>query len=180
MKKVIFSILLFISIGFLNELEAQALTTTDELSHPSTFELMINDNEVLVFTNENDMQLYLESIRNNNELNTIAADKLVSTQKVYGVFGGYATKYWSKSSGYSIAQGESYKFSGSYSGIKLSFTYKNTVTTNIPANSARYSQLGIYADVTIKKYKRFYPNMHAPTYFYRKTINHSYLKVIYK
>lgn len=183
MKKFFFSIVFVVAIFFVIGFNAQAEefnTNSQEVLSSETYEIVINENESLIFETENDMQLYLQSLRSNKDLNTITADTLISTTKPNGVFGGYITPNWTKSSGYSVAQGKSYSFSASYSGIGLSFTFHNSVTTSIPANATKYSKLGMYADFTIKKYKRFYPNMSSPSYYYKKTVRNSYLRVVYK
>ena len=38
-------------------------------------------------------------------------------------------------------------------GVSLSTTYSSGVSRTLPADPSRYSRLGMYADITVRKYK---------------------------
>ena len=66
------------------------------------------------------------------------------------------TPSWSKRSSYEITKGDSVgtTFSPSKEGVaELNITRSTSVGGSIPANSSKYSRLGIYADMRSQKYK---------------------------
>lgn len=186
----------FLLFGFLGVGNAKAdevpMEVQVEVEEESEYDLKISEDTVLTFDSVEAKEAYIQS---NNDLNpennnsklvkgvSPAAgyfDKLVATYKPNQVFGGYITKNWTKASSHTIGAGRSYSFSGSYSGIGLSFSYKQSVSSTLPANKTRYSKLGMYADYTIQKYKQNTPNLSTPNYYYKKTVRSSYVNVVYK
>lgn len=63
---------------------------------------------------------------------------------------------WTRAS-YILSSGRSYSVSGSMTyegmGVSLSTTYSSGVSRTLPADPSRYSRLGMYADITVRKYK---------------------------
>lgn len=196
MKKILFSTLLGITmIGCIStsayassEDHSDSTVSFDdmELQENDSRDLKVSDDAILSFESEDDKKAYINSIEessgDDDGLSTAAQDPFrehISTKKPNGVFGGYITDNWAKSSKYTVSAGKSYGFSGSYQGVGLNFTFNNSVSTTVKANKSKYSKLGMYADYTVKKYKQYTPNM-KPSYVYEKTVRDSYIKVVYK
>ncbi|WP_350301637.1 hypothetical protein [Peribacillus frigoritolerans] len=87
------------------------------------------------------------------------------------------TNAWAKASSYTISRGKSYTISGSYSyggyNVGVSVAHNTSVSTTIPANSKKYSRLGVWADITFKRFKHV---VKSPT---GKVINTYYSNTAY-
>jgi len=118
-------------------------------------------------------------------------DTTVSTSRKNNIWVGYhsGTPNWSKASSYTLAKGKGYNVSGNYNydgiSVSIGFNYSKSVATTIPANSKKYSRLGVRGDFTFKKIKRQYYNsdygaMGKPSYRVTKIKHNYYIAPVYK
>jgi hypothetical protein len=99
------------------------------------------------------------------------------------------TNAWAKASSYTISRGKSYTISGSYSydgfNVGVSVAHNTSVSTTIPANSKKYSRLGVWSDITFKRFKHIVksPTGKVINTYYSNTaygVGAPYIKVKYK
>ncbi|WP_276910976.1 hypothetical protein [Dubosiella newyorkensis] len=90
---------------------------------------------------------------------TRVENTLISTAYPNNVFIGYSSMIgtWQKASSYTVSASYTQTASGSYNydGITIGVSVSNTSGASyiLPADSSRYSRLGIWADLTVRKYK---------------------------
>lgn len=121
---------------------------------------------------------------------TTYKETVVSSTRKNNIWVGYhsGTPNWSKASSYTITAGKSFSVSGSYNyeglNVGIGFSYQKTIATSIPANSGRYSRLGVRGDFTFKKIKRqYYVDGVAwgkPSYRVTSVRHNYYLAPVYK
>lgn len=122
---------------------------------------------------------------------TTVKNTLISSKNVSHAWIGYhsGTPDWTKASRYTLTVGKTYSATGKYSysdlDISISYSYTNTVSTAIPADSTRYSRLGIWGDLTLKKWKAVsrdnYTGAVVSTwYFGTSNVNARYIEPKYK
>lgn len=108
----------------------------------------------------------------------------ISQSTVKNVRVAYLSNAWAKASSYTVSAGKKFSGSYNYAGIDVNISFTQSVSVTIPANSAKESKLGAYADITFEKrriqyyqggslYKTEYDAV--PIKYQNKT-----LKVIYK
>ena len=99
------------------------------------------------------------------------------------------TNAWIKASSYTISRGKSYTISGSYSysgyNVGVSVSHNTSVSATIPANSKKYSRLGVWSDITFKRFKHVVksPTGKVINTYYSNTayaVGAPYIKVKYK
>ncbi|MGM7637601.1 hypothetical protein [Bacillus sp. Hm123] len=113
---------------------------------------------------------------------------LISSTRKNNLWVGYhsGTPGWSKASSYTLQNGKTYSVSGSYTysgmNINIGFSYSKSVATTIPADSKRYSRLGVWGDFTFKKYKITVTDPLGSWSYYKgeKTRHNYYIKPKYK
>lgn len=114
----------------------------------------------------------------------------IATENKNHYFVGYhsGTPNWALASQYLITNGKSYNIAGSYTfngvALNIGFSYTFSVATTIPADAARYSRLGVYADYVFKseryaEYSYGVPtgNTRVSTYCTR---TNNYIEPVYK
>lgn len=122
---------------------------------------------------------------------TTVTNTLISSKNLSHHWIGYhsGTPDWSKASRYTLTVGKTYSASGKYTysdvDISISYSYTNTVATAIPADSSKYSKLGIWGDLTVKKYKAVSKNNYTGAvvstwYFGTSTVNNRYIAPKYQ
>ncbi len=117
-------------------------------------------------------------------------DTVVSTTRKNKVWVGYhsGTPNWTKASSYTVSASTDFNVAGTYTyegiSVNIGFKYTQTVSTIIPANSSRYSRLGVRADYTFKKIKRQYYEDHVafgqPSYRVVATRHAYYIEPVYR
>ena len=69
-------------------------------------------------------------------------------------------------------------------GVSLSTTYSSGVSRTLPADPSRYSRLGMYADITVRKYKsesvdNYTRQVLSTWYSSAVTYHNKYITVVY-
>ncbi|WP_243292845.1 hypothetical protein [Bacillus sp. FJAT-47783] len=163
------------------------LISTDLISE---YELVDENGDILIFSSKEDYELHKEfmNLKDENTINLSVKNELISSVRKNHLWVGYhsGTPNWYKASRYTISKGKSYSTKGSYNyegfTIDLSFSYSTNVSATIPADSNRYSRLGVWGDFTFKKYKHStYRQGKWHSYYYvTKTRHNKYIKPKYK
>lgn len=152
------------------------------------------DNKVYEFDS---YQSYCKFQQDNNSNSwgkrTSSGTDYVSTQiwseiKYYQWIGYHSlTPNWSTASSYTLINSKTYSASGSVEShgytIGVTVSYSQSATVTYPANSSRFSKLGVYADVRASRYK--YDVYEYGTYSYTYYVNvatplEKYITVVYK
>ncbi len=117
-------------------------------------------------------------------------DTVVSTTRKNKVWVGYhpTTPNWAKASSYTLSKSSKFNISGSYTyegiTVNIGFSYTPSTSITIPANSSKYSRLGVRADYTFKKIKRQYYEDHVafgkPSYRVVATRHAYYIEPVYR
>ena len=189
MKKIFKkTISLLISITLFSSLCSPVFASDISLSIP----VQISETETWFFPTEKDYEAYLNHKQVSGDIMTCgeySKTSEVSRQTLKHKFVGYhkLTPSWTKSSSYTIAEGVSSSASlkTSYDGISftLSLTHTASVSTTIPANSKKYSRLGISGDFLVKHMRTDYFDSsglyNSYNYISKKTLA-SYIDVKYK
>lgn len=134
-------------------------STTDAMDAKSTSEYVYIDqsgNE-LIFPTAEDYEIYVKAHRSLQPRygEEWRLQETIAKTKLNHHFVGYhsGTPNWTKASSYTIASGKNYSVGASYpwQGVTLNigFSYSFSVATTIPADSNKYSRLGVYADYTL-------------------------------
>jgi hypothetical protein len=157
-----------------------------------------------VYASENSEVIYQDQLNNSS----IALDSSSSEDRFYSPIGftgvidtqvdtkntkkewiGYhsATPNWSKASSYALNKGRSYSASGSKKvwgiSVNVGYSYSQSVTITYPADAKKYSKLGVYADVTYKKYKResyVSGRKLATVYIVKASVKNQYITTVYQ
>lgn len=200
MKKVFFKVSLLLSFTLVlfifSSQDASANGFNLELVSSSKVDfenlyIKKSDGSITAFDNIKDMQLHLNYINSNGyapEFITLArlGHRLIGTQYKYRVFSGYSkfTPFWTKASLYTLTNNQSESFSSTtntdWGSINFSFSKSYGVSTNIPADSTRYSRLAGYADLKIERYYVSLPNLHNGYYKTEVTVQNIYIDPIYQ
>lgn len=146
---------LLISIALFSSLCSPVFASDANTSIP----VQISETETWFFPTEKDYETYLEHKQTNNDIATYgeySKTSEVSRKTLKHKFVGYhkQTPNWAKASSYTIKKdvSSSASLKTSYDGISytLSMTYTTSVATTIPANSKKYSRLGLSGDFLVK------------------------------
>ncbi|WP_348620746.1 hypothetical protein [Paenibacillus polymyxa] len=132
----------------------------------------LDNGDVMSFVTKEDYDSYVAASNNKNTTvrleaadsvikpsNTRIENTLLSTTTKDHQWINYhsETPNWSKASNYTITGGKTYNASTTLKYDDLSFTvgvaYTYSVSTQIPADANRFSRLGVWADLTLKKYR---------------------------
>lgn len=179
---------LFISITLFYSLYSPVFASDTSLSIP----VQISETETWFFPTEKDYKAYLDHKQakgDNITCGEYSKTSEVSRKTLKHKFVGYhrLTPSWTKSSSYTISKGVSSSASlkTSYDGISftLDLTHTASVTTTIPADSKKYSRLGISGDFLVKHMRTDYFDSSglydSYNYVSKKTLA-SYIDVKYK
>lgn len=152
-----------------------------------------SEDTFVFFDSLRDMELYLvhnipTPTSSSNSFATMAAigETLVGTEYKNYQWMGYSrfTPSWTKASSYVLNSNETETFTGTVSSkfgsVEAKFVRSYGVSTNIPANSSRYSRLAGWADLTIKRYRVSLPNLSTSYYKNKVTVRNNYVDVKYK
>lgn len=140
-------------------IKKEPVLITSEYYFPQEVYTITDDNgEQINFTNEQDYNDFLESTVTPYSGTTIKNEVLKTTSFAKKWIGYHSyTPNWSKASGYTLSSGKTYSASGSfaYEGMTVSLGYSQVsgATTSFTASSSKYSKLGVWADITVKKVK---------------------------
>ncbi|MEK4031480.1 hypothetical protein MKZ02_23905 [Pseudobacillus sp. FSL P4-0506] len=171
----------------------------NDKNNDAEYFIVDEDGNTLMFENKEDYDKYNSTMHNspnnppnlstndaptNSEITPYAYKEtktLISSTRKNNLWVGYhsGTPNWSKASRYTLQNGKTYSVNGSYTyeGVRLDigFSYSKSVTTTIPADSKRYSRLGVWGDFTFKKYKI---TVHDPigkwSYYKAEKTRHNY------
>lgn len=150
------------------------------------------NNNVYEFPDEETFQYFKENEMNNDGIMLAATHNVYTTVynvPKYKVWVGYhpLTPNWSKASSYTLSSGRSYTINGSYTynGATFGITVTNSVgsTVTYPANSSKYSKLGVRADVKLIRTKVdvYDTNTYMNTYYVNSTyVSNYYIATVYQ
>lgn len=143
--------------------EAPVLNINSYYSPETVYSIEQSNGNIITFDTEEDYSAYLENQGEENLItpygSTTTKNVLLSSKKYNMQWIGYHsyTKDWAKASSYTLGSGKTYSASGSltYDGMTVSLGYSKTQSgsTTFKANSSKFSKLGVWADLTVKKYK---------------------------
>lgn len=178
---------------FLNLGSLPVLADNDQIISNDAYIVTI-DNATYEFASYEDYCKYIAD-HESNDINlctssgTDYVSSVVLSRTKYYQWVGYHsyTPYWSMASSYTLTAGRTYSASGNVSSDGFSFgvsiSYSESISITYPADSSRYSKLGVYADLKLVRYK--YDVYEYGTYSYSYYVNTStiisrYVKVVYK
>jgi len=162
MKKVIikvFALILTLVTVIASPSNVFASTNAMESKSTSEYTYIDQSGNELIFPTAEDYELYMQAHRTSQYRygEEWRLQETLASSKLNHYFVGYhsGTPNWTKASSYTITKGKSFNVSANYpwQGVTLNigFSYSFSVATTIPANSNKYSRLGVYADYTLKK-----------------------------
>ena len=114
-----------------------------------------------IFESAEDLDSYLAAQKNSllRTSGTYTKSTVISTSSVSKAWIGYhsGTPNWAKASGYTLSASKTYTANGTYTysgtAVGVSVSYSTTVATKFPANSSKYSKLGIKGDLSLRTYR---------------------------
>ena len=152
MKKIYISFYILLSLpisfSFVPSVSASTESVSEPTSHGPSYLVEQANNFSDQF--DNDIQPYSSATVRNT---------IISSSRYNYKWIGYLSESaeWTRASSYILSSGRSYLVSGSMTyegmGVSLSTTYSSGVSRTLPADPSRYSRLGMYADITVRKYK---------------------------
>lgn len=169
-----------------------ATSAVIETHSTSEYVYIDQDGNEYIFPTFEDYSIYCQAHRNKNLRygeSWVLQQTLASTTLKHKFIGYHSeTPNWSKASQYVVGSGKIFNVSASYKwedvSLNLGFSYSVSVATTIPANSSKYSRLGVAGDYTLKKERYAEYQYGVPTGVTRvmtyatKTAN--YIDVVYQ
>ncbi|MEY9865275.1 hypothetical protein ABIE66_000654 [Peribacillus sp. B2I2] len=159
------------------------------------YNLTKDDGTLIFFDTEEDYSEYL-NFKNQNIVSRCATcnkttTTTITTNTTREKWVNYhpLTNAWVKASSYTISRGKSYTISGSYSyggfNVGVSISHNTSVSATISTNSKKYSRLGVWSDITFKRFKHVVKNPTGKiinTYYSNTAhgVGAPYIKVKYK
>ena len=152
MKKIYVSFYILLSLPISFSFVPSVSASTESVSEPTSHGPLYLVEQANNFSDQfdNDIQPYSSATVRNT---------IISSSRYNYKWIGYLSESaeWTRASSYILSSGRSYLVSGSMTyegmGVSLSTTYSSGVSRTLPADPSRYSRLGMYADITVRKYK---------------------------
>lgn len=211
LKKIIVITLVITTIGFyqtsIRAAELTAVIDDYQISMDGTYIYQFADGTTAKFDNEEDLNNFLENQPKKQRAcspgdpyypTCSKPQDVISTTTKQGnpvltkkKFIGYHvdTKSWTKASSYSLSTSRAFSVSSAFNSNgwsgNISVSITKGVTVNIPANTKRLSRLGIYADISVQKYKVVVKDKKTKkvirTYYYSTSkVTNTYILVKYQ
>ena len=183
MKKILLSSVLLSSLFFstnysqvsANEIQNNSQESTEiqlptnlssiDFNTQDEYSAIDENGDTIIFENQEDYDFYIKYENPNKIMSrdystgTTWKTTITNSTNKNKLWVGYhsGTTNWAKASSYTLTKNKTYSVSGSYnySGTTMNtgFSYSKGISTTIPADSKKYSKLGIWGDFTFRTIK---------------------------
>jgi hypothetical protein len=182
MRKLIL-IMLILSLVLVSYTASFAATPITVDKPASTGKVIcVDSNPTKIYFDQNGKQISNPNGTGNIIANATGPVKLLETKTADMIWIGYLSypDFWGKADHYKLNKGETYTANGSYKWkdltVGLTFSQTKSVEVSFPADPLRWSRLGTYADITLKKYQTTSPK----TIYTEVTYRNKYVTTVYK
>ena len=183
MKKISMNFYILLSLLMSFSFAPSVSASTESVSEPTSHGPLYLVEQANNFSDQFDSDIQPYS-------STTVRNTLISSSSYSYKWIGYLSEpaEWTRASSYTLSSGRSYSVSGSMTyegvGVSLSTTYSSGVSRTLPADPSRYSRLGMYADITVRKYKsesvdNYTGQVLSTWYSSAVTYHNKYITVVY-